>query len=118
MLVVGQPRTSGNTVFKPPRLFRSCLQLAAVCKQLRETPFVDAVTPAMQQQLQQVLAGDGSEAATVCWQLAQQLGLSSTSSIWKEQEALALERRKAVEGRDAKQASTIDQVGRREAWIR
>ena len=85
-------------------------QIAAVCKQLRDTPFVDTVTPAMKQQLQQVLASDSPEANSVGWQLAQRLGLSHAGTIWKEQEALALERRKAVEGRDVKQANVVEQV--------
>ncbi|GJP31126.1 hypothetical protein CLOM_g9557 [Closterium sp. NIES-68] len=102
-------------------------QLQATLKQVHDGCFEDLFTPEMKQQLQALQQdGGGSGGAGVrrssslgtpytqsqfpAGQLAEALGMDGTGAFRKEQEALALEKRKAAESRDKAQEALMDQL--------
>lgn len=92
------------------------LQLEKVRERLQTTPFVEAISPEMQATFERLVKEESTGvrkpggAKFAAGQLAAQLGFEGPSSFRKEQEALALERRKAVEGRDKAQEVVLEQV--------
>ncbi|CAI5477769.1 unnamed protein product [Closterium sp. Yama58-4] len=100
-------------------------KLTAMRQQLLNTPFTECVTPAMRAQLQLLLSSaaspspalkDAPGSDVLAFQLAEALGLglsaeaANPGALRREQEALALEKRKAQEGRDLAQAKVVEQV--------
>ncbi|CAI5497913.1 unnamed protein product [Closterium sp. Naga37s-1] len=102
-------------------------QLQATLKQIHDACFEDLFTADMKQQLQALQQdGGGSGGAGVrrssslgtpytqsqfpAGQLADALGMDSGGAFRKEQEALALEKRKAAESRDKAQEALMDQL--------
>ncbi|CAI5994904.1 unnamed protein product [Closterium sp. NIES-65] len=100
-------------------------KLTAMRQQLLNTPFTECVTPAMRAQLQLLLSSaaspspalkDAPGSDVLAFQLAEALGLGLSAeaahpgALRREQEALALEKRKAQEGRDLAQAKVVEQI--------
>ncbi|CAI5954676.1 unnamed protein product [Closterium sp. NIES-64] len=102
-------------------------QIQATLKQIHDACFEDLFTPDMKQQLQSLQQdGGGSGGAGVrrssslgtpytqsqfpAGQLADALGMDGGGAFRKEQEALALEKRKAAESRDKTQEALMDQL--------
>ncbi|CAI7868901.1 unnamed protein product [Closterium sp. NIES-54] len=102
-------------------------QLQATLKQIHDACFEDLFTADMKQQLQSLQQdGAGSGGAGVrrssslgtpytqsqfpAGQLADALGMDGGGAFRKEQEALALEKRKAAESRDKTQEALMDQL--------
>ncbi|GJP73427.1 hypothetical protein CLOP_g4142 [Closterium sp. NIES-67] len=100
-------------------------KLTAMRQQLLNTPFSESVTPAMRAQLQLLLSSAASPSPALkeapgsdvlAFQLAEALGLglsaeaANPGALRREQEALALEKRKAQEGRDLAQAKVVEQI--------
>ncbi|CAI5481052.1 unnamed protein product [Closterium sp. Yama58-4] len=100
-------------------------KLTAMRQQLLNTPFTECVTPAMRAQLQLLLSSaaspspalkDAPGSDVLAFQLAEALGLglsaeaANPGALRREQEALALEKRKAQEGRDLAQAKVVEQI--------
>ncbi|CAI5521603.1 unnamed protein product [Closterium sp. Naga37s-1] len=103
------------------------MQLQATLKQIHDACFEDLFTADMKQQLQSLQQdGAGSGGAGVrrssslgtpytqsqfpAGQLADALGMDGGGAFRKEQEALALEKRKAAESRDKTQEALMDQL--------
>lgn len=94
-------------------------QIQSTCQQLHDAAFEDVMTAEMKQQFQQLMQEGGGGAAGVrrssslgtaytqsqhpAGQMADLLGFDGSATFRKEQEALALEKRKAAEGRDKAQ---------------
>ncbi|CAI5534716.1 unnamed protein product [Closterium sp. Naga37s-1] len=104
-------------------------KLTAMRQQLLNTPFTECITPAMRAQLQLLLSSaaspspalkDAPGSDVLAFQLAEALGLglsaeaANPGALRREQEALALEKRKAQEGRDLAQAKVVEQLGAQE----
>ncbi|CAI5469683.1 unnamed protein product [Closterium sp. Yama58-4] len=102
-------------------------QIQATLKQIHDASFEDLFTADMKQQLQALQQdGGGSGGAGVrrssslgtpytqsqfpAGQLADALGMDGGGAFRKEQEALALEKRKAAESRDKAQEALMDQL--------
>lgn len=101
-------------------------QIQSTCQQLHDAAFEDVMTAEMKQQFQQLMQEGGGGAAGVrrssslgtaytqsqhpAGQMADLLGFDGSATFRKEQEALALEKRKAAEGRDKAQEQLLDQL--------